>query len=76
MTYEQAVAIVKEVAPNLIIMGDGSKNHVALQKAEGHIPFCISLPDAKHLFVGREAELEDAERITIVNSILQYVVTA
>ena len=75
MTYEEAVAIVKSVAPQLNIMEDGAKGHVALQKAVGATPFCIAVPDASHLFVG-PGEAEAAERESLLISVQQYVARA
>jgi len=75
MTYEEAVAIVKSAAPALNIMEDGSKSHVALQKAAGDTPFCIAIPDSSHLFSG-PGEAEAAEKTSLLTSIQQYVARA
>jgi hypothetical protein len=72
MTYEQVVALAQEKIPGIIIM-ESAKDHVALQKAEGDTPFCITIPDASHLMVGKSAdEILAAETKMMATSLDMY----
>ena len=55
MNHAEAVAHIKSIAPDLIVVPQIG-NHVDVYKVEGGAPFSITLPDSAHLFAGKDAD--------------------
>lgn len=72
MTYDQALAIAKANAPELIIMPP-FKSHpelFAVKKSEISPPFSIHLPDTKAVMIGLSAsEIAEQETKMLIDSL-------
>ena len=72
MNYEQAKAIIKSEAPELII-GLPHSDHIAVKKTNGSVPFCITLPSMARVMEGASAEdIYNAELAAFTDAVQAY----
>ncbi len=73
MNYEEAKSVVEAMFPDLIIMPTASTGHIALQKKDTDVPFCISVPSAAHLMKDADpADILEAEKASLIRDVQAY----